>query len=149
MSFNETIGVVNTHPHHFPLSQTLGDHLSSDGRLQGELDVQTVTCDTTNLVCDITVPAPGLALVFLDDDSYNEVTPSSTLTFPTTYVTATVNTAQVDPSVLATSNGHGDMGSRRDTTSPGSRSGAWSQHIAAPGMALLSTMAAGALFLLR
>ncbi|VDC00664.1 unnamed protein product [Peniophora sp. CBMAI 1063] len=130
--------------------QTLGDHLSSDGRLQGDLDVQTVTCDTTNLVCDITVPAPGLALVFLDDDSYNEVTPSSTLTFPTTYVTATVNTAQVDPSVLATSNGHANMGGRRDSTSPGSRSGAWSHRTAVPGMiAILAGMFLGVLLVAR
>jgi hypothetical protein len=33
--------------------QTLGNHLGSDGRLRGDLDVQTVTCDITNNVSQI------------------------------------------------------------------------------------------------
>ena len=101
----------------------MGNNFQSDGRLQGEPSVDTVQCDTGNNVCQITVPAPGAALVFLTDDALNSVTPDpkDTVTFPTTFVTATVNTATVDPSVLATSNGHNDLGSKEYTTSPNSR----------------------------
>ncbi|KZV62999.1 glycoside hydrolase family 79 protein [Peniophora sp. CONT] len=103
--------------------QTLGNNFQSDGRLQGEQQVDTVQCDTGNNVCQIKVPSPGAVLVFLTDDALNSVTPDpkNTLTFPTTFVTATINTASVDPTLLATSNGHNDLGRKEYTTSPNSR----------------------------
>ncbi|KAG1852844.1 hypothetical protein DFJ58DRAFT_728345 [Suillus subalutaceus] len=55
--------------------------------------------------CQVTVPAPGAALVFLSSNAYAESGNPSTQTFSTTAVTKTVNTARIDPSVLATSNG--------------------------------------------
>ncbi|KAJ7592313.1 hypothetical protein C8J56DRAFT_742020, partial [Mycena floridula] len=69
----------------------------SDGRLKGDPDVKTVTCNGGN--CVITVPAPSMALVFLSNQA-------TTVTFPTTVFTKTLNTATVDASILATSNGH-------------------------------------------
>jgi len=87
--------------------QTLGANFESDGRLQGELNVVNVPCDAASNTCTITVPAPGFALVFLNDQGYTDSTPSGdTITFATTAVTRTINTATVDPRVLETSNGH-------------------------------------------
>ncbi|KAF7974485.1 hypothetical protein HWV62_12034 [Athelia sp. TMB] len=86
--------------------QTFGGNFESDGRPQGSLDIQTITCDTTANTCQIKVPAPGFALVFLNDAVLSEVTPQSPQTFATTAYTRKIHTATVDPSVLATSNGH-------------------------------------------
>ena len=86
--------------------QTLGDALGSDGRLSGDKDIQTVTC--SGGTCKIQVPAPSFALVFLSDQALSESDNGANMTFPTTTSrTRTVNTATVNPSVLATSNGHG------------------------------------------
>ncbi|KAI0316521.1 hypothetical protein OF83DRAFT_1060198 [Amylostereum chailletii] len=103
--------------------QTFGNHFESDGRLTGELSVETIQCDQATNVCSVSVPAPGVAVVFLTDDGYDAVTPpeSAVATFPTTYYTATVNTAKVDPSALASSNGHTNLGGLRGATSQGAR----------------------------
>ncbi|KAG1737107.1 glycoside hydrolase family 79 protein [Suillus paluster] len=85
--------------------QTFGSTFQSDGRLKGSESVQTINCDQSSNTCQVTVPAPGVALVFLSSDAYAESGNPSTQTFSTTMVTKTKNTATVDPSVLATSNG--------------------------------------------
>lgn len=85
--------------------QNFGATFQSDGRLKGSESVQTIDCDQSSNTCQVTVPAPGVALVFLSSDAYGESGNPPTQTFPTTMVTKTVNTATVDPSVLATSNG--------------------------------------------
>ncbi|KAJ6603190.1 hypothetical protein DFH09DRAFT_1019182 [Mycena vulgaris] len=85
--------------------QTFGGFFESDGCLMGVKDIKTVQCDTTAQTCTAKVPTPGFALIFLTDTVYSEAD-TSTLTFPTTARTQTQNTATVDPSVLATSNGH-------------------------------------------
>ncbi|THH18225.1 hypothetical protein EW146_g2708 [Bondarzewia mesenterica] len=123
--------------------QTFGNNFQADGRLQGNLDVKTVQCDTTTGTCSVQVPAPGFALVFLNEDSFSEVSPSSTVTYPTTIQTKAVNTIQVDPSVLATSNGHSGMADHLGTTSAGS-SGALGVTQAVPGALTLFMLAAGA-----
>jgi hypothetical protein len=126
--------------------QTLGNAFESDGRMQGQMQADTVQCDATN-GCPITVPAPGAVIVFLTDDGFQAVSPSagSTQTFATsTFGTQTLNTAFIDPSVLATSNGHANVNDKEFTTSPGSRSAA---HALAPGFAALAG-AAGALIVL-
>ncbi|KAG1793043.1 uncharacterized protein BJ212DRAFT_1307212, partial [Suillus subaureus] len=68
----------------------------------------------------VTVPAPGAALVFLSSNAYAESGNPSTQTFSTTAVTKTANTARVDPSVLATSNGMSgatwELGARMSVT---------------------------------
>jgi len=85
----------------------MGDFHTSDGRLMGDLAVQTVTC--TNGQCNIPMKAPSFALVFLNDDVLNAITPTGpgTATFATTVTTKVQGTAFVAPSVLATSNGQG------------------------------------------
>jgi hypothetical protein len=105
--------------------QSLGANFKSDGRLQDGLNVVNFPCDTATNTCTITVPAPGFALVFLNDKAYTDSTPSrETLTFATTAYTRADNTATVKPHVLETSNGH----SRKDrvnmhSTGKGSSSG--------------------------
>ncbi|OCH90123.1 glycoside hydrolase family 79 protein [Obba rivulosa] len=123
--------------------QTLGSRFQADGRFQGDETVQTVTCDETTNTCNVTVPAPGFALVFLSDSAFEESTPSSTPTFATTAVTKTMNTATVPASVLANSNGN--SGSERkdlSSTSKGS-SGAIQMAGGAPaGLTVLATVLA-------
>jgi hypothetical protein len=103
----------------------MGNAFQSDGRLMGQESIQTVACDQTANTCSIKVPAPGFALVFLTDAALSNSSPGNPVTFPTTAYTKTVNTLKVDPSVLATSNGHSaksrpELGS----TSKGSSNGA-------------------------
>ncbi|KAJ7123527.1 hypothetical protein C8R44DRAFT_783972 [Mycena epipterygia] len=106
--------------------QTFGGNFESDGRLQGTEDIQTVQCDTTAQTCSVKVPAPGFALVFLQDEAQGA--PSQT--FSTTALTKTANTATIAASVLATSNGHGGaddplkVNNQLGSTSKGSTNGA-------------------------
>jgi hypothetical protein len=110
---------------HLPPLQTFGSSFESDGRLAGDLSIETVNCDTSNNVCQVSVPAPGFALVFLSDDALSSADQASTVhTFSTTAVTKTANTATIDASVLATSNGHSGKDRKLGSTSKGSASGA-------------------------
>ncbi|KAH0833859.1 glycoside hydrolase family 79 protein [Lanmaoa asiatica] len=99
--------------------QTFGDAFSSDGRPVGVVDVQTVNCDQMNNVCNVKVPAPGAALVFLSDQALAESDPGPTMTFPTTAWTRLHNTATVDPAALATSNGNKGIADSLAGTSQG------------------------------
>ncbi|TFK48176.1 hypothetical protein OE88DRAFT_1635030 [Heliocybe sulcata] len=123
--------------------QTFGDVLSSDGRLQGTEDVQTVNCDQTNNQCSIRVPAPGFALVFLSDSAYSDSAPSATQTFSTTAVTKTMNTATIAASVLATSNGHSGANRALGSTSKGSSGAVVGVRV--PGAVALLAMVLGSL----
>ena len=105
-------------------NQTLGGQFEADGRLQGDLHLETVQCDQQNNVCNVKVPAPGFALVFMSDDAAKESEPASTATFGTTAVTKYKNTATIDQAVLATSNGNRGMQAMRGSTSFGSGNGA-------------------------
>ncbi|KZV69145.1 glycoside hydrolase family 79 protein [Peniophora sp. CONT] len=129
--------------------QTFGNNFESDGRLMGDENVDTVQCN--NGVCSVTVPAPGFALVFLTDNAFTAIENTPAMTFPTTAVTATVNTARVIPSVLASSNGHHDMTGQWDTTSPGSAhsvfSAAWTTRTL-PGYSILLGAIMGAVLLM-
>ncbi|KAH8825418.1 hypothetical protein DL96DRAFT_1670520 [Flagelloscypha sp. PMI_526] len=101
--------------------QTFGDAYHADGRLKGTEDVQTVTCGADN-TCQVKVPAPGFALVFLAGNP-NPQAAYPSQTFATTAVTQTRNTAQVAPEQLATSNGHQDVAAKKYSTSFGSGNG--------------------------
>ncbi|KAI0937998.1 hypothetical protein AcV7_003315 [Taiwanofungus camphoratus] len=90
--------------------QTLGNRYAADGRLQGSEDVQTITCDQGANTCLVQVPAPGFALVFMSDEAFQDSVPTSTATFATTAATNPIETATVNPSVLATSNGQNGLG---------------------------------------
>jgi hypothetical protein len=102
---------------HFFFSQTFGGSFESDGRLQGTLDVQTVNCDSSSNTCQIQVPAPGFALAILTQQQQDGGAPA-TSTFSTSAVTKWHNTATVNPSVLATSNGHSGSDFHLGSTSP-------------------------------
>ncbi|KAI0296999.1 glycoside hydrolase family 79 protein [Multifurca ochricompacta] len=113
--------------------QTFGNNFESDGRLQGNLDVQTVNCDTTAGTCQVKVPAPSFTLVFLTDTALSAVSPGATLTFPTSAVTRTANTVFIDPTMLSGSNGHYGMQDKEGATSSGSSSGALGLRQTFPG----------------
>lgn len=98
--------------------QTFGGAYQSDGRLKGELRIDTVQCDTTQGKCPIRIPSPGFALVFLTDTTSTSGG-DPTATFATTAFTRLRNTATVDPKVLETSNGHRGLADFLGSTSPG------------------------------
>ncbi|KAF7358218.1 Glyco-hydro-79C domain-containing protein [Mycena venus] len=87
-------------------NQTFGGNFESDGRLMGTEEIKSVDCDATAQTCTVVVPAPGFALVFLNDDAFTEDKGAASMTFATTARTRTHNTATVDPAVLSTSNGY-------------------------------------------
>jgi len=125
--------------------QTFGDHFESDGRPVGDEDIQTVQCDTTNNLCAIKVFAPSFALVFLTDDAQTLNDGAAAATYPTTAQTKTQNTATIDPSVLATSNGHqGMQDNNLGSTSRGSSSGVGLKEVV-PGFVMLAAVVTGAL----
>ncbi|KAF5376683.1 hypothetical protein D9615_007846 [Tricholomella constricta] len=127
--------------------QTFGVNFQSDGRPMGTEDITVITCDQTNNVCVIKVPAPSFALVFLTDDAFTEAGGAPSTTFPTTAQTKTRNTITVDPAVLATSNGHTAMKNKLGSTSPGSTNVATSLRHSAVFTVL--GVVSGALVLLR
>ena len=92
--------------------QTLGNDYTVDGRFRGTLSVKTIKCRNDESSCTIPVPAPGFALVFLANSSTIRAQDPfismsrATKTFSTTAFSKAKNTAKVEPSVLATSNGH-------------------------------------------
>ncbi|KAJ7031911.1 hypothetical protein C8F04DRAFT_1262545 [Mycena alexandri] len=86
--------------------QTFGGFFESDGRPMGTENITTVACDTTAQTCTVVVPAPGFALVFLNNGASTAATAGApTQTYATTAKTKMRNTATVDPAVLSTSNG--------------------------------------------
>ncbi|KAF7302911.1 Glyco-hydro-79C domain-containing protein [Mycena kentingensis (nom. inval.)] len=103
--------------------QTFGAAFQSDGRIVGTEDVQTVTCNTDN-TCAIKVPAPGFALVFLANSTASKESFADVKTFATTALTKTINTASVDPTSLANSNGHAGANFFPARTSKGKQSAA-------------------------
>ncbi|KAG8995622.1 hypothetical protein FRB90_000137 [Tulasnella sp. 427] len=85
--------------------QTFGQQFMSDGRLQGDVNVTTIQCNTSDGTCNIPVPGPSIALVFLTDSSLVESgEDTQTQTFATSTTTARV-AVTIDQAVLATSNG--------------------------------------------
>ncbi|PPQ65022.1 hypothetical protein CVT24_008170 [Panaeolus cyanescens] len=107
--------------------QTFGVNFQSDGRLMGTEDIQTAPCapatdGSGSTVCDVHVPAPAAALVFFSDLTETAAAPAET--FATTAQTRLHNTASIDPSVLATSNGHWVSKEGLSSTSEGSISAA-------------------------
>jgi hypothetical protein len=128
--------------------QTFGDIFQSDGRPMGNVDIQTIQCDQTANTCQIKVPAPSVAVVFFSDSALSEADGGPSTTFGTTTLTKTANTATVDPSLLATSNGHSGMEAHLGSTSKGS-SGTFGMVHAVPGVVVLVAAAAGAAMLGR
>ncbi len=130
----------------------MGTKYTVDGILKNDINVVTIACDTSANTCSVPVNAPGFALVFLTvtESDFSGVTPQSALTFATTAYTKTINTATVDPSVLATSNGHsGDSFPAVGSTSKKSQSGALGMNdMLKGGSVLLLAIAWGAIAVL-
>ncbi|KAI0830342.1 hypothetical protein BC628DRAFT_1416627 [Trametes gibbosa] len=124
-------------------NQTLGGRFEGDGRLSGTEVIQTIACDTNANTCQIPVPAPGIALVFLSSGAQSAIDPSASQTFATTAVTKTANTVTVDASVLATSNGQSGSDRQLSSTSKGSSSAGRTAGVA-PGLTLLAMVIASA-----
>jgi hypothetical protein len=135
----------------FHPTQTMGDALGSDGRLNGTLNVTTISCDQTANTCSIPVPAPGFALVFLTSDSLSAVSPTSTVTFPTSAVSSTKSQIYINPSILVTSNGHTGMEGILGATSEGSgsASGAASRYALLSSALTMLAAVLGITFFLR
>jgi hypothetical protein len=127
--------------------QTFGSQFESDGRIKGTLDVKTITCDIAANYCAIPMPAPAVALVFLDpaDPAISDGDGGhAAKTYATSAHTRTANTATVDPSLLATSNGQSGKDRMVDasTSKNGLKNGA-SAGVVGPGVALGAMAAAG------
>jgi len=106
-----------------------------------------VPCDQAANTCTISVPAPCALIVYLTPQALSETTPSTTQTFPTTFLTKTQNTATVPPSVLSTSNGHSGSAWKLGSTSKETQNGA--RGVVIPGMAALVAMVWGAMTVSR
>jgi hypothetical protein len=85
--------------------QTFGTKFTVDGRLKDDIDIVRIPCDRESNTCSVGVPAPGFALVFFNQESQQESSPEAIPTFATTAFTQTRNTAYIDPTDLAKSNG--------------------------------------------
>jgi len=110
----------------------------------GQEDIQTVNCVGGS--CQVKVPAPSFALVFLSDDALSGADKGGEQTFSTSIHTKTQHTVTVDPSVLATSNGHMGMANQLGTTSKGSgTNAAFGLSQALPSIAMLVSLVAGSL----
>ncbi|KAF7974612.1 hypothetical protein HWV62_11580 [Athelia sp. TMB] len=147
-SYTATISIGSTTPAQVKVKYTFGGNFGSDGRLTGDQDIKTVACNGGT--CQVTVPAPSFALVFLSDDALTESDGGPTQTFPTTLHTKAHNTANVDASVLATSNGHKAFALHYGSTSRGTiRSSAFGMSQALPSMAALICIVTGSLLISR
>ncbi|RDX49745.1 hypothetical protein OH76DRAFT_1403331 [Lentinus brumalis] len=122
--------------------QTYGARFQCDGRLTGTEVIQTINCDTTANTCQIPVPAPGVALVFISPDAQGATDPPTTQTYSTTAVTKVKNTVTIDPSVLATSNGDSAKDRAAGSTSQGSSDAPRTAGVA-PGLTLLAMFVTG------
>ncbi|KAF9033112.1 hypothetical protein BJ165DRAFT_1515715 [Panaeolus papilionaceus] len=101
--------------------QTFGEQFTVDGRLRGDIDIQSIQCDATTNVCTVPVRAPGFALVFFDQRDQAMNLGQATQTFSTSAHTKLHNTAYMDPSAVAMSNGHSGLDRQKlGSTSMGS-----------------------------
>jgi hypothetical protein len=73
----------------------------------GTVSVVTVPCDAGSNTCNVTVPAPSFALVFLTDSAVTNAGGQTLAasTYATTAATKLKNTATIDAQALQTSNG--------------------------------------------
>ena len=130
-------------------NQTFGLYFETDGRFKNNPSINTVTCNNDN-TCTVLVPAPGFALVFITDDPDNLGNQNPAHTYSTTAWTKTFNTATIDPSELANSNGQsGKDRAHLGSTSYGSRNGATGLRDGALGMLSVIVYCAVGLFALR
>ncbi|KAI9058697.1 glycoside hydrolase family 79 protein [Trametes sanguinea] len=127
-------------------NQTFGGRFQSDGRLTGSELVQRITCDQGANTCQIPVPAPGAALIFISSDAQSSIDPT-TVTFSTTAVTKAIETLKIASSALATSNGNRGNVPLSGTSKGSDRNGASALKV--PLALSLASFCMGALMLLR
>ncbi|KAF8624038.1 hypothetical protein AX15_006061 [Amanita polypyramis BW_CC] len=129
--------------------QTFGGFFESDGRPIGDENIQTIQCNQGSNSCAVTVPAPSYALIFLSDQTLSESENGPYTTFATT-TSKTKTALTVDPSVLATSNGHSGLSLEElASTSKGSLSAAVGMAEALESAVTLGCLAAAALTVFR
>ena len=121
--------------------QTFGGNFASDGRLMGQQNIQTIPCNGGS--CQVKVPAPSFALVFLSDQALSDSDNGASQTFSTSIQTKTLNTATIDPSVLATSNGHKGFAKHGGSTSRDGHSNNGASGLLPSVAALVSLVAGG------
>ncbi|KAJ2987301.1 hypothetical protein NUW54_g9464 [Trametes sanguinea] len=127
-------------------NQTFGGRFQSDGRLTGSELVQRITCDQGANTCQIPVPAPGAALIFVSSDAQSSIDPT-TVTFSTTAVTKAIETLKIASSALATSNGNRGNVPLSGTSKGSDRNGA--SAFSVPLTLSLASFFMGAMMLLR
>lgn len=109
-----------------------------------------MNCDTNANTCQIKVPAPGFALVFITDPSILDTYSSDAQqTFATSVRTRITNTATVDPSVLATSNGGRGKQDILGSTSKGENTNAATTGRFIPSLVALFGLISGGLMIGR
>lgn len=130
--------------------QTLGTGpFTSDGRLSGTADVQTVTCDQTAGTCSITVPAPSLAIVYLTDAAFQNSGGISgeaadiQMTYPTTTTTGKKAKPTIDIASLLQSNGRNGQVPMGATSKGGATSEGFRIMVAQFGVAAAAAALAG------
>ncbi|KAG8944488.1 hypothetical protein FRC00_010559, partial [Tulasnella sp. 408] len=86
--------------------QTFGSQFMSDGRLQGDLEIIEIQCNTADGTCSVPVPGPSVALVFLTDSAveYSGADITQAETFATTVTTGN-SLPTMDQAALMSSNG--------------------------------------------
>jgi hypothetical protein len=137
-----------SYPSDFLVQQSFGGNFESDGRLMGQQDIQTITCNGGS--CQVQVPAPSFALVFLSDQALSESDNGAVETFSTSLKTKAAH-ATVDPSVLATSNGHVAFSNHGGTTSPrnGHENAAFGLAQTLPSLVTLVALVTGGIMIRR
>lgn len=102
--------------------QTFGQQFMSDGRLYGDLDVQTIQCNPADGTCNIPVPGPSVALVFLTDAAYQNS--GADVATPMTFATSTTTQRlllTMDEAQLNSSNGRSGADPLGTTSEGGSQ----------------------------
>lgn len=118
--------------------------------MKGEVIVETIPCDQAANTCQVKVPAPGFALVFMTDEAGNAASDHDAQTFATSAITKYKNTATIDEAVLATSNGNKGMENMVGSTSFGSSSGTnGASQVVLPSIVALVAMAGSAGFVIH
>ncbi|EJD47719.1 glycoside hydrolase family 79 protein [Auricularia subglabra TFB-10046 SS5] len=132
--------VCNRYPF---LIQTFGHYFESDGLLRGKHTTEIVPCSGGQ--CPVRVPAPGIALVFLNEPAYvPENAEAMSQTFMTSHTTKRYNTAAVPAAAIQTSNGL-DASQRKAMGQSSTSSGRWREEHGAASSVSPRTAACAAL----
>lgn len=112
---------------------------------------ETIDCDASTNLCPVTVHAPSVILAFLSPQAEaNAINTAEITTFSTTVTTLLLkNTATINPSVLATSNGYGGKNDQIGSTSFGSSGAVGLRSLLLSAVTVGSCLLAGATIAFR